>query len=150
MLCSGGSVSLYHSLLLSQSSAPGTRTNYIHIIPGYSTCNLLLVCALLEHAKNEIPSLNTSKRSISVANNIHACRFGSTDEVGLFEMTRHGLATITDPAALLKERSAAAAAAACAAAVVVEANRPMVVEIQVRCDYFELSCCVFPLQAMAY
>ena len=47
-------------------------------------------------------------------------------------MTLSGLATITDPAALLKERSAAAAAAACSAAVVVEANRPMVVEIQVR------------------
>ena len=62
------------------------------------------------------------------------CRFGSTDEVGLFEMTGNGLATITDPAALLKERSAAAAAAACAAAVVVEANRPMVVEIQVCYD----------------
>lgn len=61
-----------------------------------------------------------------------ACRFGSTDEVGLFEMTQGGLATVLDPAALLKERSAAAAAAACAAAVVVEANRPMVVEIQVR------------------
>ena len=74
---------------------------------------------------------------------MHACRFGSTDEVGLFEMTKGGLATVTDPAALLKERSAAAAAAACAAAVVVEANRPMVVEIQVcACTLLHVGACM--------
>jgi predicted ATP-dependent serine protease len=49
-------------------------------------------------------------------------------------MTAGGLATITDPAALLRERSAAASAGACAASVVVEANRPMMIEIQALCS----------------
>lgn len=48
-------------------------------------------------------------------------------------MTRHGLATITDPTAF---RSRDPSSASAAAAVVVEANRPMLIEIQV--------CLVFP------
>lgn len=58
------------------------------------------------------------------------CRFGSTEEVGLFEMTRRGLAPVSDPAALLNRQACSASAAA---GIIVEANRPMLVEIQVRC-----------------
>ena len=49
-------------------------------------------------------------------------------------MTRRGLAPVSDPAALLNRQGASSASAA--AGIIVEANRPMLVEIQVRC-----ACC---------
>lgn len=52
-------------------------------------------------------------------------------------MTRRGLATVSDPAALLHRTPSSASAAA---AVIVEANRPMLVEIQVRAVC--CACCV--------
>ena len=56
-------------------------------------------------------------------------RFGSTDEVGVFEMTAQGLAEVADPShALLAQRYDRAVGAALAP--VVEGSRPMLVEVQ--------------------
>ncbi|MEW6517519.1 MAG: DNA repair protein RadA [candidate division FCPU426 bacterium] len=56
-------------------------------------------------------------------------RFGSTNEVGLFEMTASGLQAVPDPSRwLLKERHPGAAGSA--VAVSLEGTRPLLVEIQ--------------------
>lgn len=56
-------------------------------------------------------------------------RFGSTNEVGLFEMAAAGLQAVPDPSRwLLKERHAGAAGSA--VAVSLEGTRPLLVEIQ--------------------
>lgn len=61
-------------------------------------------------------------------------------------MTRKGLATVSDPAALLHRTPSSASAAA---AVIVEANRPMLVEIQVRCACCACCACCVPGRAAA-
>jgi DNA repair protein RadA/Sms len=56
-------------------------------------------------------------------------RFGSTDEVGVFEMGESGLVEITNPSqAFLSERLASATGSA--VAVTMEGTRPLLVEIQ--------------------
>jgi len=56
-------------------------------------------------------------------------RFGSTDEVGVFEMGESGLAEITNPSqAFLSERLSSATGSA--VAVTMEGTRPLLVEIQ--------------------
>ncbi|MGH2407701.1 MAG: DNA repair protein RadA [Candidatus Limnocylindrales bacterium] len=56
-------------------------------------------------------------------------RFGSTEEVGVFEMAGSGLAEVSDPArAFLTEGTAAAAGSVVAA--ILEGTRPLLVEVQ--------------------
>jgi DNA repair protein RadA/Sms len=56
-------------------------------------------------------------------------RFGSTDEVGVFEMAGSGLAEVADPArAFLGEDSAAAPGSVVAA--ILEGSRPLLIEVQ--------------------
>jgi len=56
-------------------------------------------------------------------------RFGSTDELGLFEMTGHGLAGVPDPSKLfLSDRRAGLAGSV--VVPVIEGHRPVLVEIQ--------------------
>jgi DNA repair protein RadA/Sms len=56
-------------------------------------------------------------------------RFGSTDEIGLFEMREEGLTEVENPsAALLAERTAEASGSAVAATL--EGTRPLLVEVQ--------------------
>ena len=56
-------------------------------------------------------------------------RFGATDEIGVFEMTGHGLAEVTNPSALfLAERRGNIAGSAVFAGL--EGTRPVLVEIQ--------------------
>ena len=55
-------------------------------------------------------------------------RFGATDEVGLFEMTGHGLVSVDDPGSLL-DRSDAGRPGSCTL-VAVEGTRPLALEIQ--------------------
>ena len=57
------------------------------------------------------------------------CRFGSTDEVGLFHLGVRGLLPLLDAAAFLKDRRVGGAAHA--TSVVMEGNRAVLVEIQV-------------------
>ncbi|HET6498318.1 MAG TPA: AAA family ATPase, partial [Coriobacteriia bacterium] len=56
-------------------------------------------------------------------------RFGPVSEIGIFEMTEHGLAAVSDPTALLlgERRSAVAGSVVMAA---MEGSRPLLVEIQ--------------------
>ncbi|MFQ5854733.1 MAG: DNA repair protein RadA [Anaerolineae bacterium] len=56
-------------------------------------------------------------------------RFGSTNEVGVFEMTRHGLVEVTNPSeAFLAERLTAVPGST--VAVTLEGTRPLLVEVQ--------------------
>ena len=56
-------------------------------------------------------------------------RFGATDEIGVFEMTEHGLAEVANPSALfLAERRGNIAGSAVFAGL--EGTRPVLVEIQ--------------------
>jgi DNA repair protein RadA/Sms len=56
-------------------------------------------------------------------------RFGSTDEVGVFEMTQTGMAEVTNPSQVfLAERSAGTPGSA--VAVTMEGTRPILVEVQ--------------------
>lgn len=56
-------------------------------------------------------------------------RFGSTNEVGVFEMTRHGLSEVTNPSQMfITERQAGAPGSTIA--VMLEGTRPLLVEVQ--------------------
>jgi DNA repair protein RadA/Sms len=65
-------------------------------------------------------------------------RFGPTDTVGLFKMTKKGLKEITDPKELYQPRSEASIGSVFTVAL--EGNRPLIVEIQALAtkSYFEL------------
>ncbi|MEA5060496.1 MAG: DNA repair protein RadA [Candidatus Pelethousia sp.] len=54
-------------------------------------------------------------------------RFGSTDEIGVFEMRANGMAEIVDPSSLFLT---GAQAAGCAVTCAMEGTRPMLVEVQ--------------------
>lgn len=56
-------------------------------------------------------------------------RFGSTDEVGVFEMTERGLVPITDPSGIFAPSHETPLPGACAS-VVIEGTRPLVCEVQ--------------------
>lgn len=56
-------------------------------------------------------------------------RFGATDEVGVFEMTGMGLASVENASAAFLE-AADAGASGCAVTAVVEGSRPIAVEVQ--------------------
>jgi DNA repair protein RadA/Sms len=56
-------------------------------------------------------------------------RFGSTEEVGVFEMVGSGLAEVSDPARAFLTEGAAAAAGSVVAATL-EGSRPLLVEVQ--------------------
>src|SRR5205085_1716438 len=56
-------------------------------------------------------------------------RFGSTDEIGIFEMSEQGLVEVENPsAALLAERASDSSGSAVAATI--EGSRPLLVEVQ--------------------
>ncbi|KAL2609548.1 hypothetical protein R1flu_028121 [Riccia fluitans] len=63
-------------------------------------------------------------------------RYGSTDEVGVFEMVKGGLEAIKNPSALfLSERAADSnITAAAAVAVTMEGSRPILLEVQALCS----------------
>lgn len=56
-------------------------------------------------------------------------RFGATDEVGVFEMTGAGLASIENPSAAFLDRDAGQASG-CAVTAVIEGSRPLALEVQ--------------------
>ena len=57
-------------------------------------------------------------------------RFGATDEIGVFEMTEHGLAEVPNPSALFLAERRGNISGSCVFAGI-EGSRPMLVEIQV-------------------
>ena len=80
------------------------------------------------HCSNAQQSL--SSPCCITSDNVVLNRFGSTEEVGIFELTNHGLTPLLDPAAFLKDKRVGGAA--CATGIVMEGNRAVLVEIQVR------------------
>jgi len=84
---------------------------------------------LLEHMVDTVLSLEGDQHSGHRILRATKNRFGSTDEIGLFQMTESGLEGVPDAsAALLAERRAGAPGSSVAAAV--EGSRPLLVEIQ--------------------
>lgn len=68
---------------------------------------------------------NTSYRLLRAAKN----RFGSTNEIGVFEMRDHGLAEISNPSQMLLEGRPEGASGTCVACVM-EGTRPVLAEVQ--------------------
>ena len=84
---------------------------------------------VLEHVVDTVLSFEGERGH--VLRTLHALkhRFGNTNELGLFEMTEHGLVDVPDASArFLVDRRADATGSAVAA--VVEGTRPMLVEVQ--------------------
>jgi DNA repair protein RadA/Sms len=57
-------------------------------------------------------------------------RFGSTNEIGIFEMSNHGLAEVTNPTAVFLNRRSFGGISGSAIVAALEGTRPMLVEIQ--------------------
>lgn len=68
---------------------------------------------------------NTTYRLLRAAKN----RFGSTNEVGVFEMGEHGLAEVPNPSQMLLEGRPEGASGTCVACVM-EGTRPILAEVQ--------------------
>lgn len=84
---------------------------------------------LLEHLVDAVLYFETAEggalRLLRAVKN----RFGTTDEIGLFEMTGTGLVSVENPsAALLAPHSPAASG--CAVTVIIEGSRPLAIEVQ--------------------
>src|SRR5699024_12400229 len=60
---------------------------------------------------------------------VHKNRFGSTDEIGIYKMSRAGLETVEDPSMLFAAQSDEALSG-CSTAVTIEGGRPFMVEVQ--------------------
>ena len=83
---------------------------------------------LLEHLVDTVLSLEGDPRSSYRLLRASKHRFGSTDEVGLFEMTERGLISVTNPSAkLLAERQIAPGSAI---TCIFEGQRPLLIEVQ--------------------
>jgi DNA repair protein RadA/Sms len=84
---------------------------------------------LLEHMVDTVLSLEGDQHSGYRVLRSTKNRFGSTDEIGLFQMTEKGLEGVPDAsAALLAERRSGVPGSSVAAAI--EGSRPLLVEIQ--------------------
>ncbi|MGD0112791.1 MAG: DNA repair protein RadA [Armatimonadota bacterium] len=84
---------------------------------------------LLEHMVDTVLALEGDRHSGHRILRTTKNRFGSTDEIGMFQMTEGGLEGVPDAsAALLAERRAGVPGSSVAAAV--EGSRPLLVEIQ--------------------
>ncbi len=64
-------------------------------------------------------------------------RFGSTNEVGIFEMSNDGLKEVVNPSEMLIDEGSLGSAGSCVA-VAMEGTRPMLVEIQALVSYSKL------------
>lgn len=83
---------------------------------------------VLEHMVDTVLSFEGDRRMGLRFLRASKNRFGSTDEIGVFDMTARGLEEITDPGALF--RSCGVPAAGVAVASLVEGSRAFLVEIQ--------------------
>jgi DNA repair protein RadA/Sms len=84
---------------------------------------------VLEHVVDTVLSFDGDRGHSLRALHALKHRFGATDEVGLFEMTEHGLADVPDASArFLTDRRPGVPGSAVAA--VLEGARPMLVEVQ--------------------
>lgn len=101
----------------------------------------------LEHIVDTILFLEAEEGSSRRFLRANKNRFGSTEEVGLFDMTRKGFEPLLDPAVFIRERLQRAdmTAAACARTAIMEgSNRPVIVEVQVSGSILPLQRTVIP------
>ena len=84
---------------------------------------------VLEHTVDAVISFEgdrgSSRRIIRAVKN----RYGSTNEIGVFEMTAEGLVPVDNPSAMLLEGRPAGISGSCAACIF-EGTRPLIAEIQ--------------------
>ncbi len=85
---------------------------------------------LLEHLVDVVMQLEGEERSGLRLLRSYKNRYGSINEVGLFEMTDKGMEEVTDPSAYLNEEGDAGRVGVCKAAVL-EGNRVILLEAQV-------------------
>ncbi|MBQ3900942.1 MAG: DNA repair protein RadA, partial [Clostridia bacterium] len=84
---------------------------------------------VLEHMVDAVISFegdrSSSNRIVRAVKN----RFGSTNEIGVFEMTGHGLECVSNPSEMLLEGRPEGVSGSCAACIL-EGTRPIIAEIQ--------------------
>lgn len=88
----------------------------------------------LEHIVDTVLYLDGEEESACRLLRATKNRFGSTEEVGLFEMTSTGMKPLTEPSKFLAHRRTGGSGAANATAIVLEGNRPIFFEIQALCS----------------
>ena len=84
---------------------------------------------LLEHLVDVVLHFEGDRQTALRFVRSHKNRFGSTDEVGCFEMTGDGIAEVADPSGLFLSRGAMAVSGTCVT-IAVEGRRALPVEIQ--------------------
>lgn len=85
---------------------------------------------VLEHIVDTVLSIEGDRTTNLRMLKCHKHRFGPTDRVGLFEMTKKGLEEIADPHALFVDEDLSSNSPGAAVATVLEGNRVLLVEVQ--------------------
>ncbi|MEY2849183.1 MAG: hypothetical protein RI885_1850 [Actinomycetota bacterium] len=84
---------------------------------------------LLEHLVDVVLQFEGDRQTALRFVRAHKNRFGSTDEVGCFEMTGDGIAEVADPSGLFLSRGLVAVSGTCVT-IAVEGRRALPVEVQ--------------------
>ncbi len=84
---------------------------------------------LLEHLVDVVLQFEGDRQTALRFVRAHKNRFGSTDEVGCFEMTGDGIAEVADPSGLFLSRGKVAVSGTCVT-IAVEGRRALPVEVQ--------------------
>jgi len=84
---------------------------------------------LLEHLVDVVLQFEGDRQTALRFVRAHKNRFGSTDEVGCFEMTGDGIAEVADPSGLFLSRGTVAVSGTCVT-IAVEGRRALPVEVQ--------------------
>ncbi len=84
---------------------------------------------LLEHLVDVVLQFEGDRQTALRFVRSHKNRFGSTDEVGCFEMTGDGIAEVADPSGLFLSRGVVAVSGTCVT-IAVEGRRALPVEVQ--------------------
>ena len=104
------------------------RTNTAIFIVGHVTKDGVLAGPrILEHMVDTVLYFEGSRHDALRLLRAVKNRFGSTDEIGVFEMRSEGMAEITDPSSLF---ITGAITPGCAVTCTMEGSRPMLVEVQ--------------------
>ncbi|MGQ9823929.1 MAG: DNA repair protein RadA [Desulfotomaculales bacterium] len=85
---------------------------------------------LLEHIVDTVLYLEGERHQSFRLLRAYKNRFGSTNEIGVFEMTGHGLVEVGNPSALFLREGISAALPGSVVVPVLEGTRPLLVEIQ--------------------
>lgn len=84
---------------------------------------------ILEHIVDTVLYFEGDKQYNFRLLRVHKNRFGNTDEIGVYKMSRSGLEMVEDPSMLFASQSSEELSG-CATAVMVEGGRPFMVEVQ--------------------